>query len=135
MDDRFLTRGKRKDNGKLFKGLLTYISKSSAEITDVITNESFWVDMETVGGCTGLRDKNNKLMFEGDIIRYTANECCDIYFVKWDIAAGRFAAYGLGLGDNYPLGDFVFYNPQKCEVIGNIYDNPELLKSEVAQND
>lgn len=88
---------------------------------------------ETVGQYTYLTDKNNTLIFEGDIIRYKANECCDICIVKWDITAGRFAVYGLGLGENSPLGDFVFYDPLKCEVIGNIYDNPELLKEDNAE--
>lgn len=138
MDDRFLNRGKSKDNGEWVIGyyyptaFTRFPCKPSIYPADTINHHWHAVEIipETLGSCTGLTDKKGKMMFDGDVIRYKANECCDIYIVKWDITAGRFAVYGLGLGDNFPLGDFVFYDLQKCEIIGNIYDNPELLESE-----
>lgn len=139
MDDRFLSRGKLKaDNFPHKKGDWVFGCFVDFECGDrnIPCIYGFGeIIPETLGGCTGLTDKNDKLIFEGDIIRYTTKEYSDIYIVKWDIMAAHFAVYGLGLGDKIPLGDFTFYDPQKCEVIGNIHDNPELLESEVAQSD
>lgn len=81
------------------------------------------VDPDTVGECTGLRDKNGKLIFEGDIINgYTLNGVGDFRneVVHWSsLFSGWYgrecrSLYN-GLGDIY-------------EIIGNIHDNPELLK-------
>ena len=81
---------------------------------------------ETVGQYTGLTDKNGKKIFEGDIIK--SCEYDDIYFVKYCA------------DDNYPAFDIVPEMNIECnglshlhivegiEVIGNIHDNPELLK-------
>ena len=84
---------------------------------------------ETVGQYTGLTDKNGKKIFEGDIvkidykyIRYIeySGECSA--FVKFryiDKLTSEFSGY-LGKGyDNYK---------QTIEIVGNIHDNPELLK-------
>ena len=67
--------------------------------------------------CTGLKDKNGKLIFEGDIIK---DLCIDyICTVVWKKA--EFA-----LKSEY--GSYVGFNTPEQEVIGNIYENPELLE-------
>ncbi len=83
---------------------------------------------DTVGQYTGLTDKNGVKIFEGDIIRYTTKERSSIYGVCWNAEAACFVVYGSALGKGKPIGDFTFFDSQKCEVIGNIFDNPELLK-------
>ncbi|MBA4307009.1 MAG: DNA-packaging protein [Sphingopyxis sp.] len=74
---------------------------------------------------TGLKDKNGKVIYEGDIGRYHSPVGAKydlIFAVKWDNEKARF-------GESYADGiyDGSFIRSGKSEVIGNIYENPELL--------
>jgi uncharacterized phage protein (TIGR01671 family) len=75
---------------------------------------------------TGLKDKNGKEIYEGDVIR--GEDPLD-YFLK-DIT--QVVVEWLECGAWYPFAcdhDYEPYpKPEHCEVIGNIYENPELLK-------
>ena len=149
-----LFRGKRKDNGEWvygafsscdFDGESGIICKPS--IIDYDDN-CLWCEVipSTVGQYTGLHDAtkwgelsekeqreflsnhrkeewNGKKIFEGDIVK--SCEYDDIYFIRY---------FG---DDNYPAFDCVpdvpyglscLVNEEDCEIIGNIHDNPELLK-------
>lgn len=79
---------------------------------------------ETVGQFTGMTDKNGKKIFEGDIVK-AERICNGLYWtgcVVWWY--GCFAIQGIKDSNNVPAID-LFRN---YEVIGNIHDNPELLK-------
>ncbi len=84
------------------------------------------VDYNTIGQYTGLKDKNEKEIYEGDIIEWTTHSGNKYRFsVKY---SNKYAQYIIvntkDISMEYePLGDF-----ENIEVIGNIYDNPELLK-------
>lgn len=71
---------------------------------------------ETVGQFTGLTDKNGKKIFEGDIIEHNGNR----YSINYLLHYARFLAVK-------PNGAPCVFAYQCGEVIGNIYDNPELL--------
>ncbi len=73
--------------------------------------------------CTGLKDKNGKLIYELDIIERTDTKYIQRYTVNWDIS-GYWAA------DTYSLAMCSRVLQQNYKVIGNIYENPELLESE-----
>lgn len=94
----------------------------------------------TIGEYTGLIDKNGKRIFEGDIVK---NEWC---FIKGNSIV-RFGEYkSLDSSNDYQCGhlgfylehisDFnkrtvrkdIMYFANKCEIIGNVFDNPEMLK-------
>lgn len=86
----------------------------------------FWhaVDRETVGQFTGLLDKNGVKIFEGDIVKFASGITRSVVFSEW-LAEFEF--------DNHdpvenPDGWCLCCDHEYCEVVGNIWDNPELLK-------
>ena len=124
----FLFHGKRIDNGKWVEGYL-FIANwylNDEKFTAIMRTDttafphcevSGWeeVDPETVGQYTELTDKNEKKIFEGDIVEIDGKR----YEVKYML--GQFF-----VGINMPIA----YKRFDCEVIGNIHDNPELLQME-----
>lgn len=81
-----------------------------------------YVIPETVGSCTSMTDKNDKMIFEGDIIKnFDGNE---IGVVRW---YSEYAAFMVRrISDNQLF--WLYYNDfSNIEVIGNIHDNPELF--------
>ena len=83
---------------------------------------------ETIGQYTGLTDKNGKKIFEGDVVNCEWG-CHEIRrFVTMD--EDRRGWYPFACGDGCGCCEEEVYVPECCEVIGNIHDNPELLKGE-----
>lgn len=114
-------RGKRIDNGEWVYGYLA--DEDYINDIDSIDLSSIEVDRDTVGQFTGLFDKNGKEIFEGDIIKgfditievwYSEDKACFMAEMK------------------EPQNDMVDilggYDTARMEIIGNIYDNPELIK-------
>lgn len=86
----------------------------------------YWIDYETVGQYTGLTDRNGKKIFEGDIVRCfnkRKNPGASVLgSVYWHEQACLFARTDAEDGWIYMCDSQIY------EVIGNIYDNTELLK-------
>lgn len=128
-----LFRGKRIDNGEWVEGNLFVpdkvdFRKPPTEILmgTNIARISYEVDPETVGQYTGLKDKNGKRVFEGDICQH--EKTGRTISVSWH---GTMAGYvwSKRIEDSH-LFDFgeLFRVHDKYAVIGNIHDNPELLE-------
>lgn len=124
-----LFRGKRLDNGQWVEGSLigedVIVGKIVDFEEDYFTTE-FWykVDPETVGQFTGRYDKNDKEIFERDIV---VNK--NIHGKKWIVEYRTDSEYvGFVLKEIGTNGISLFTSWNDIEVIGKIHDNKDLLK-------
>lgn len=159
MGDRYLFRGKRIDNGEWVEGYLSYpfCTKKGNESYYFYAKDSLGffcrcvVDASTICQCTGLKDKNGRLIWENDILlqKTTEKHWCEwqrmglVKYGEHDWNEGVYGYKNIGFfvepivkeGDETRMKpglcqeDLVFEN-YPYEVIGNIFDNPELLESE-----
>lgn len=127
MNDRYICKAKRKDNGEWICGNLIQrkIRSSKFYVIRVEDNgfdsyKEYEVIPETVGQCTGLKDKNGKLIFEGDIVVSTSDRRLS--------DRPRLITIDFERGCNYCAAR------RKPVVIGNIHDNPELLEKLIRIN-
>lgn len=115
------------ENGRVFVGSFVIEKYNGTACDDwAVTGINFYeIDQNTICQCTGLKDKNGKLIWENDIV-----VCRDFteekYVIAWkqDEACFEYQQYGCSIMN--------FEQLSGCEVeaIGNIFDNPELLESE-----
>lgn len=131
---RGLWRGKRVDNGKWVTGDLSRIKAADHYFVDEIM-----VEETTLGECTGLRDKNGKLIFEGDIIAYEDEtpgqyEYHDSLFINRGIIKFGDGQFYFTNSIAATMNDLLNSGILDCEVIGNIHDNPELLQKGAADD-
>lgn len=130
MKREILFRGKRK-NGQWVYGSLV-VSENTApaiyyEVGKGLVRQLDWcyVNPDTVGQYTGLKDKNGKKIFEGDIL--TGRNCR--FVVKYDEQQAEFVSVNSTLpkGFGLPMSQ-TWINETKKIICGNIHDNPELIK-------
>lgn len=133
MENRYLCRGKRIDNGEWVEGYLSYpfCTKKGNESYCFYAKDSLGfycrcvVDAATICQCTGLKDKNGKLIWENDIVNCTDEECYG--YISWNENEAGF--YFNVLLEDGSFEEEHVYDYQDCmEVIGNVFDNPELLE-------
>ena len=134
-----LFRGKRIDNGEWVEGAFLNDIDGAFCICPAVSDISYgdsgnrmrigcWykVDPSTVGQYTGLKDKNGKRIFDGDIAKVLQGKDKDIAYVGFE--NGAFMLYPK-TGNIYERTLWSYwYNDWDVEIIGNITDNPELLE-------
>lgn len=120
---KIIFRGKRADNGEWAYGDLIHTRGGHPLICAKHDFESavegVEVEYYTVGWYTGLQDKNSKKIFEGDIVNLFSRPA----IVKFD--TGKFV---FERPYQPPIMQYGIENFCECQIIGNIHDNPELLK-------
>lgn len=151
MEDRYLFKAKRIDNGEwvtgnliqnpFFKGVRSWISSEQEDKTrlrSISRTQALWnsieVDSSTICQCTGLKDKNGKLIWENDIVKfdvyyYEKLESSTISQIKWCDDLCSLSIVVNDRGTRGTLGHVTDLN-KEIEVIGNIFDNKELLERE-----
>ncbi|PDY73605.1 hypothetical protein COK08_24835 [Bacillus cereus] len=99
-----------------------------------VNGRLYIVDAETIGQYIGLKGKENKKIFEGDIVKAWSTGSCGTFEVRWRQGGAPcfmlYPAFKNGErwrlhGTQDKLGDYY----DDVEVIGNIHENPELLKN------
>lgn len=140
MKDRYLFKAKRVDNGEWVQGALVYddsdkLYRIITEIhystgTCLTTDNAPRVDISTICQCTGLKDRNGNLIWESDVVKVYGdtddfgNDLFYFYKVVWnkDLCCWW-------LSDIYTQEDeYLYIYLKEIEVIGNVFDNPELLE-------
>ena len=153
MNREILFRAKRKDNGEWVEGYYCKTRIGNDEKpSDVIfvpfkvsRNEEWgWmkVDPDTICRYTGFTDKNGKEIWENDIVRYTFDypsetatenglkeRISSVFWSEWRGSWSVYADERKGKGMNNDLFKYA-RNGNTVEIIGNIFDNPELLEVE-----
>lgn len=134
MNNRYICKAKRKDNDEWAEGVAIFADNKAFILNNAKIefikgfNENrlnfvlVEVIPETVGQCIGLKDKNGKWIFEGDICEY-GNSTGVIGFDDSD------AMFTFTYDENIQT-DFSCIWGRDLEVIGSIHDNPELLEAE-----
>lgn len=139
-----LFKAKRLDNGEWVEGyylkcphqysgfLADHISVSKYDEEESSIEHIYPIDPETVGQFTGLTDKNGQKIWENDIIDAKdswwnaygpAGHSSPIILVEWSDYFCGYEPFA-----NYDCDCGVYICPDEVKVIGNIFDNPELLK-------
>ena len=131
MNDRYLYHAKRTDNGEWVEGCLLIIDDSEyriatsclqGDVKELLNVCAYEVDPSTICQCTGLKDKNGKLIWENDVIEAWSQGRC---------ATGKIKHRIDGTWIMYPAwqnGEMWYLLPNDdgittVEVIGNIFDN------------
>lgn len=167
MEDRYLFKAKRIDNGEWVQGNLVYSEDSEDGWQTLIipTRESnmftkggskgnigfenwYRVDHDTICQCTGLKDKNGKLIWENDVVKkgfyidynsvyqeeYVPSVISEEYVgtIKFEHFAWVVGIFNDHLKCILPICELLEHSEdiKYFEIVGNIFDNPKLLESE-----
>lgn len=115
-------------NGKTFIGINISIYSDIFEVFYTPIIRWFEVDPETLCQFTGLYDKNGKRIWENDVVWLVCDGKEHIYQIVWDNSELDFKA--TNGKENYGANFEYLLCCEEIEVIGNIFDNPELLQEE-----
>lgn len=129
MSKDYLFRAKRaSDKVWVFGDLLRYDEKVC--IHNALEGIYYEVDENTIGEHIGFADYNSNLIFEGDIVHFYGDRKLE-YVIEYSVRAAAYVARLIGAKNDDPRmwSHLIAWPYMKAEVIGNIYDNPELIEN------
>lgn len=142
MNREILFRGKSANTGEWVEGFCVQFGETYSNIIIreigklnlygvVPIYEHEIVISETVGQYTGLKDKNGRKIFEGDIVRRFSRNGQEImsYVVEWYSDCCMFVLDCIDFDMEFDTDFTVFYGDE-FEIVGNIHDNPELVRKD-----
>ena len=89
------------------------------------TNDYWFIDkLKYLDQCTGLKDRNGKLIYKGDIVKLNGKYEIGVYPIVYDESCCK---YILTKNDEF-IYEFYWKVAENCEVIGNLHENKDLLK-------
>lgn len=135
MDDRYLFRAKRINNGEWAVGNLIIDESRGNEYQyriQPVKSAQFYaypIDPSTICQCTGLKDKNGNMVFENDIMSAHLDDCFpeDITYAR--VIWGD-TGYCLREKDSMDIQPLEEIDMEYFTACGNVFDNPELLEQE-----
>ena len=140
MKDRYLFKAKRIDNGEWVQGYLYGIWEKRYILWGMTNDIPDMIEVEpsTICQCTGLRDKNGQKIWENDIVKkefYTDYDNCansEEYIGIVKITDCAWVIETIRDKCTRPIFETMSYSEdvKHFEIIGNVFDNPELLESE-----
>lgn len=153
MKDRYLYKAKRLDDGEWVQGVpfeiegktVILIKDNENLLRTHYLEENMWtaeiyaieVDPSTICQCTGLKDKNGKLIWENDIVKdLFSDACAQIKYGSYQSCfdstktehVGFYVDWSGKCTKRYRKDLGYWINMVNAEVIGNIFDDPELIK-------
>lgn len=84
------------------------------------------IKIETICQCTGLYDRSGKEIYEGDIVKYLSYAREEVGYIGFHARSASFRV--IAERTDYGIGNRGELHESELEIIGNIYDDPELLK-------
>lgn len=139
MEERYLFKAKRIDNEEWVQGYLVYDNRDKlcriiTEInystgTCLTTDNAPRVDISTICQCTGLKDRNGRLIWENDIMVAHLDDDYpeDETYIRILWRGSGFYSKEKGSEDMLQINEF---DQEYFEVIGNIFDNKDIFESE-----
>lgn len=119
-------------NGVWYYGSLVYSKEIDAAIYfqtgkgSVKRMDWVYVNQETIGQFTGLYDAHGKGIYEGDIVKWKADNRLYAVIFNWGMFYASVEVCNEEIYGGFPLHSLT--DDEACEIVGNIYDNPELIK-------
>lgn len=145
MSKDILYKAKRVDNGEwvcglpIYKNYIRVFTEHEYEDEDgrkikYSTTKDYQVDPKTMCEFIGLTDKNKNNIFEHDIVDYEDCPASDYYretiIINRGVIEFENGAFFVTNRETVEMDDLVYKGVMECSVVGNIFDNPELLEGE-----